>query len=142
MRLSLTIGTFSGPLGFLRFDSICGELHILSCMTYRLSIPTPREGGIKSHHHCGSISLQRLDSDFTSLHMINCDNETGNWYELYYQRFLICLLIRELEQQQRITGDEILGDRALYFFVLQYLISLHVFDDDAVTSVTVSLANH
>ena len=62
--------------------------------------------------------------------MINCDNETGNWYELYYQRFLICLLIRELEQQQRITGDEILGDRALYFFVLQYLISLHVFDDD------------
>ena len=47
-----------------------------------------------------------------------------------------------LEQQQRITGDEILGDRALYVFVLQYLISLHVFDDDAVTSVTVSLANH
>ena len=81
-------------------------------MTYRLSIPTPREGGIKSHHHCGSISRQRLDSDFTSHHMTNCDNETGNWYELYCQLFLICLPIRELERQPRIIGDEILGDRA------------------------------
>ena len=34
-------------------------------MTYRLSIPTPLEGGIESHHHCGSILLQRLDSNFT-----------------------------------------------------------------------------
>ena len=52
-------------------------------MTYRLSIPTPARG-LKSHHHCGSISLQRLDSDFSSLLMIDCDDETGNWYELYY----------------------------------------------------------
>ena len=110
LRLQLAIGTFSGPLGFLRFDSICGELHILSCMTYRLSIPTPREGGIKSHHHCGSISLQRLDSDFTSHHMINCDNETGNWYELYCQLFLICLPIRELERQH--------GLQAMRFWVI------------------------
>ena len=84
-------------------------------MTYRLSIPTPLEGGIESHHHCGSISLQRLDSNFTYHHRTNFDNETGNWYELYCQLFLICLPFRELERQSRIIGDEILGDRVLYF---------------------------
>ena len=101
-------------------------------------------GGLLDRSRTGAFDFSRLFKcgSLATLHMINCDNETGNWYELYYQRFLTCLLIRELEQQQRITGDEILGDRALYFFVLQYLISLHVFDDDAVTSVTVSLANH
>ena len=64
-------------------------------MTYRLSIPTPLAGGIESHHHCGSILLQRLDSNFTHQH--NFDNENGNWYELYCQLFLLCLPFRELE---------------------------------------------
>ena len=74
--------------------------------------------------------------------MTNWDNETGNWCKLYGQLFLICLPHRELERQPRITGEEILGDGAAIFSALQYLISLHVFDDDAVTCVTVSLANH
>ena len=47
--------------------------------------------------------------------MTNWDNETGNWYKLYGQLFLICLPHRELERQPRITGDEILGDGARYF---------------------------
>ena len=66
-------------------------------MTYRLSIPTPLEGGIESHHHCGSILLQRLDSNFTYHHRTNFGNENGNWYELYCQLFLLCLPFRELE---------------------------------------------
>ena len=64
--------------GQLRYDSIWDELQLLSCMTYRLSIPTPLEGGIESHHHCGSILLQRLDSNFTHHHRTNFDNENGN----------------------------------------------------------------
>ena len=48
-------------------------------MTYRLSIPTPLEGGIESHHHCGSILLQRLDSNYAYHHRTNFDNENGNW---------------------------------------------------------------
>ena len=28
LRKSFTIGTFSGPLGFLRYDSICDELQL------------------------------------------------------------------------------------------------------------------
>ena len=132
LRRSFTIGTFSGPLGFLRYDSIWDELQLLSCMTYRLSIPTPLEGGIESHHHCGSILLQRLDSNFHHHHRTNFDNENGNWYELYCQLFLLCLPFRELEWQSRLYGWLESGWSCTIFFALPHLISLHIFDDNTV----------
>ena len=53
-------------------------------MTYRLSIPTPLEGGIESHRYCGSILLQRQGSNYADHHRTNIDNENGNGHQLCY----------------------------------------------------------
>ena len=58
LRRSFTLGTVSGPLGFLRYDSIWDELQLLSCMTYRLSIPTPLSG-VSSHITTAAVSYYR-----------------------------------------------------------------------------------
>ena len=103
-------------------------------MTYRLSIPTPLEGGIESHRYCGSILPQRQGSNYADHHRTNIDNENVNWLQLHYTatpalpNFLRVCVTVEVIWTTRQSGRS-----CTILYALPQLISLHVFEDDTVT---------
>ena len=110
-----TVGTVSGPIGFLRYDSIWDELQLLSCMTYRLSIPTPLEGGM-SHITTAAVSYYR-DWTPTSLIIIGptltMRMATDTSCTVSYSCF--AYLSESWSDSHGCMDDWNWGDRVLYF---------------------------
>ena len=110
-----TIGTVSGPIGFLRYDSIWDELQLLSCMTYRLSIPPPLRG-VLSHITTAAVSYYR-DWTPTSLIIIGqtlaMRMATGMSCIVSYSCF--AYLSESWSDSHGCMDDENLGDRVLSF---------------------------
>ena len=111
-------------------------------MTYRLSIPTPARG--VSSHITTAAAFHYGDWTLTSLLFIRLTVimrlATGTNCTINDSCF--AYLSESWSNSNGLQEMRFWVIAHYIFFVLQYLISLHVFDDDAVTSVTVSLANH